>query len=139
MAIMTANESVRFFDEQIKRQAAAGESKLNPFEARALPCARGDVLELGRGLGNLAVAVAQHGARVTALEASEAAIQTLSVRARELELDIGVRREDLADYAPDHDYDCVVAIGLFMFFRVPLPGVNWSVPQRRCGRRELWW
>ena len=34
---MAGNESVRFFDAQFRRQAAAGEFALNPFEERALP------------------------------------------------------------------------------------------------------
>jgi len=107
---------MRFFDEQFKRQAAAGEFKLNPFESRALPYLRGDVLELGCGLGNLAVAAAQHGARVTALDGSGAAIESLSARAKSLRLEIATGLADLAEYGPGRDYDCVVAIGLFMFF-----------------------
>ena len=39
--------SVRFFDTQFRRQAAAGEFSLNPFEARALPHVGGEVLDLG--------------------------------------------------------------------------------------------
>ena len=107
---------MRFFDEQFKRQAAAGEFELNPFEARALPYVRGDVLELGCGLGNLAAAAACHGARVTALDGSSAAIESLSARAKDQRLEISAGIADLAEYAPQRDYDCVVAIGLFMFF-----------------------
>lgn len=107
---------MRFFDEQFKRQAAAGEFKLNPFEARALPFLHGDVLELGCGLGNLAVAAARHGARVTALDGSSGAIESLSGRAQSLRLEITTRLADLAEYEPERHYDCVVAIGLFMFF-----------------------
>jgi tellurite methyltransferase len=107
---------MRFFDEQFKRQAAAGEFKLNPFEARALPYLRGNALELGCGLGNLAVAAAQQGARVTALDGSRLAIESLSARAKDLRLEITTGLVDLAEYEPERNYDCVVAIGLFMFF-----------------------
>ncbi|HMA87368.1 MAG TPA: class I SAM-dependent methyltransferase [Burkholderiales bacterium] len=117
ISIMTANDSVRFFDEQFRRQAAAAQFELNPFEARALPYISGDVLELGCGLGNLAVAAAHHGAQVTALDGSRAAIESLSARAKDQRLEIATRLADLAVYEPEREYDCVVAIGLFMFFR----------------------
>ncbi len=113
---MTGSDSVRFFDAQFRRQAAAGEFALNPFEQRALPYLSGSVLELGCGLGNLAVAAARQGARVLALDASPAAIESLAARARAAGLAIEARLADLADYAPEDRYDAVIAIGLFMFF-----------------------
>ena len=113
---MRSTGSVRFFDEQFRRQDAAGEFALNPFEARALPFISGRVLDLGCGLGNLAVAAAARGAQVTALDASPTAIRSLTARARVLKLDIVTRCADLSDYVPDGEFDAVVAIGLFMFF-----------------------
>jgi tellurite methyltransferase len=113
---MSSTGSVRFFDVQFRRQDAAGEFALNPFEARALPFIGGSVLDLGCGLGNLAIAAAAGGARVTALDASPAAIKSLTARARDLRLDIVTRCVDLSDYIPDGEFDAVVAIGLFMFF-----------------------
>ena len=113
---MDPSGSVRFFDAQFRRQDAAQEFLLNPFELRALPFTAGRVLELGCGLGNLCVAAAERGARVSALDASPAAIESLSRRARTLGLEIVARCADLADYVPEGSYDTVVAIGLFMFF-----------------------
>ena len=40
---MDPNASVRFFDAQVRRQIAAQECRLNPFEAAALPQLRGAV------------------------------------------------------------------------------------------------
>ena len=113
---MTSSASVRFFDAQFRRQAAAGEFALNPFEQRALPHLSGSVLDLGCGLGNLAVAAARQGARVLALDASPAAIESLAARAQAAGLAIEARLADLADYEPQGQFDAVVAIGLFMFF-----------------------
>jgi tellurite methyltransferase len=109
-------DSVQFFDAQFRRQDSAKEFALNPFEVRALSYVTGNVLELGCGLGNLSVAAAKKGARVLALDASPAAIESLAARAKELRLDIDARCADLADYSPPRQFDTVVAIGLFMFF-----------------------
>lgn len=113
---MGSTGSVRFFDAQFRRQHAAREFALNPFEARALPFIGGSVLDLGCGLGNLAIAAAAGGARVTALDASPTAVKSLGARARDLGLDIVARCTDLRDYVPEGEFDAVAAIGLFMFF-----------------------
>ena len=113
---MTSTRSVRFFEEQFRRQEAAKEFALNPFEARALPFVGGSVLDLGCGLGNLAIAAAAKGARVFALDASDTAIKSLAARASDLHLAIATQCVDLRDYIPEGEYDAVVSIGLFMFF-----------------------
>lgn len=112
--------SVRFFDTQFRRQAAAGEFGLNPFEARALPHVHGAAIDLGCGLGNLACTAAARGAHVLALDASPAAIESLKSRARAGALSIDARVADLSDYVPESSFDTVIAIGLFMFFPCPV-------------------
>jgi tellurite methyltransferase len=116
---MADSSSVRFFDSQFQRQAAAGEYGLNPFEARALPHVRGKVIDLGCGLGNLACAAAERGAQVLALDASRAAIESLKSRASHQQLSIDARVADLSNYVPEGIFETVVAIGLFMFLPCP--------------------
>ena len=54
--------SVEFFDTQFQKQVAASDYALNPFERAILPYLRGEVLDLGCGLGNLSLAAAQAAA-----------------------------------------------------------------------------
>ena len=114
------NRSVEFFDAQFRRQSAEGEYALNPFEAAVLPSLTGRVLDFGCGIGNLAVAAAQNGCDVTALDASPSAIEDLRKRAAKLGLRIDARTADLRDYAIPEGYDCIVSIGLLMFLARPL-------------------
>jgi tellurite methyltransferase len=111
--------SVEFFDRQFGRQVREADYALNPFERAILPHLFGDVLDLGCGLGNLSLAAAEAGCKVTALDASPTAVADLSRRARERGLAVEARLAELRDYVPDRKYDCVVAIGLLMFFACP--------------------
>lgn len=112
---MPANRSIEFFDTQYRRQIATQDLALNPFEQRALPHLHGRVLDLGCGLGNLAVAAARQGVQVYALDASTAAIEFLGERARREGLRIETHYADLGAFATPDQYDCVVCIGLLMF------------------------
>lgn len=116
---MSTNASVRFFDEQFKRQAAAGDLQLNPFEAAALPHVRGKVLDYGCGLGNLSVTVARQGCAVVALDGSHAAIEHLRLVAKRDGLQLHADEADLRTHEVTDDFDTIVCIGLLMFFDCP--------------------
>jgi len=113
---MTANKSIDFFDAQFRRELKDAAVKLNPFESVAIPYLRGDVLDFGCGLGNLAIAAAQAGCKVTALDASPAAIEHVRLRAAAEGACVSASVADLRDYAIAGDYDSIVCIGLLMFF-----------------------
>lgn len=110
------NRSIDFFEQQFRRQAAERPQPLNPFEAAALPHLSGELLDLGCGLGNLALAAAARGCRVTALDGSPTAIAQLRDRAAASGLAVEARQADLAAYRIDRDYDSIACIGLLMFF-----------------------
>jgi tellurite methyltransferase len=111
--------AIEFFERQFRRQSEAGDYALNPFERVILPHLRGDVLDLGCGLGNLALAAAGAGCRVVALDASPVAIADLARRAGEQGLPVEAHTADLRHYVPGRLYDCAVSVGLLMFFDCP--------------------
>lgn len=108
--------SIEFFDRQFEDQVLRGQYKLNKFEQMTQPYLRGDVLDFGCGLGNLAVAAAESGCRVFALDAAPTAIANLQRMASERGLAIKAVEADLRSYRIEDDYDAVVSIGLLMFF-----------------------
>ena len=116
---MTVNRSIAFFDEQFRRPAGDAALALNPFETMALPYLRGEVLDFGCGLGNLAFAAARQGCRVTALDGSAAAIEHIRSRAAAEGASVFASLADLRDFTIGAEYDCVVSIGLLMFFDCP--------------------
>lgn len=116
---MSTDSSVAFFDRQFQQQVDNRDFQLNPFEQAALPHLHGRMLDFGCGLGNLAIEAAQRGCSVLALDASPAAINHLRQRAAALALPIEAHEADLRDYVIGEDFDCVVSIGLLMFFDCP--------------------
>lgn len=113
---MTANTSIQFFDTQFQQQVRGAGLPLNPFEQTALPYLQGRVLDYGCGMGNLAVAAAQRGCSVLALDASHTAIEHLRRVAAEQSLPIEVVEADLRSFELAGEFDAVVSIGLLMFF-----------------------
>jgi tellurite methyltransferase len=113
---MEGNLSVEFFRHQFDRQIETTEYRLNPFEEAVLPHVSGRLLELGCGLGNLAIAAARRGIDVTALEGCENAVADLQRRARAEALPLYVQVADLVEWRAAEQYDTVVSIGLLMFF-----------------------
>ena len=109
-------KSVDFFDQQFREQVAKGDFALNPFEEAVLPHLSGGVLDLGCGLGNLAIAAARQGCAVTALDGSRTAVDRVNEAANRLGLPLAAYQVDLSTYAIDGDYDGIVSIGLLMFF-----------------------
>jgi tellurite methyltransferase len=116
---MNPDSSVTFFDRQFQQQVRDQDFKLNPFELAALPHLRGRVLDFGSGLGNLAIAAAERGCPVVALDASPSAINHLRQRAAAAALPVEAIETDLRTYEISEDFDCVVSIGLLMFFDCP--------------------
>lgn len=108
--------AVEFFGAQFERQIAAHDYQLNPFEELALPFLAGKVLDLGCGLGNLALAAASRGAQVTAYDACESAVEDLAERAAASGHNVWARTVDLKGWRPEETYDAVNCIGLLMFF-----------------------
>jgi len=113
---MKTNKSIAFFDRQFQQQARDQDFTLNPFELLALPHLNGRVLDFGCGMGNLAVAAAQRGCAVVAMDASRSAVSHLRQRALAEALPIEAIEADLRNHAGTEDFDCVVSIGLLMFF-----------------------
>src|SRR5512141_1821572 len=109
------NRAVDFFSQQFDRQIDTRDYALNVFEERALQFLEGDVLDLGCGLGNLALAAAERGHHVLALDACNRAVEDVRRRAASRSLPLEAGWADLSDWLAPRAYDSVVSIGLLMF------------------------
>lgn len=116
---MPSDHSIQFFERQFRDQIATQALELNPFETLALPYLEGTVLDVGCGLGNLAVAAARQGCTVEALDGSAAAVAHLQGVAEQEGLALRASQADLRHYPFKGQYDAVVSIGLLMFFDCP--------------------
>lgn len=110
------SHTVDFFEKQFQEQISRGELALNPFEEAVLPYLSGGMLDLGCGLGNLAIAAAKKGCTVSAFDGSRTAVDRVNETANRLGLPLAAYQVDLSTFAIDGDYDSIVAIGLLMFF-----------------------
>lgn len=109
-------DPVAFFDCQFRRQVESEEFILNPFEQAALPYLKGRVLDLGCGLGNLALEAGRRGCDVLAVDASPTAIARINRDASAGKLKVQAVACDIANFEIQGRYDSVVSIGLLMFF-----------------------
>jgi tellurite methyltransferase len=116
-ATRRVSQSVEFFESQFQRQVKAREFELNPFERLALDYLQGEVLDLGCGLGNLALEAARRGCTVTAIDGSPTAIERIHAVATGERLAVAAIQADLCDFRIGRDYDSIVGIGLLMFFQ----------------------
>ncbi len=113
----TTSCAIEFFEKQFQRQVRDRDFALNPFEREALDYVRGEVLDLGCGLGNLSLEAARCGCRVTAIDASPTAVERIRQAARADGLDVSAECVNLERWHIDRRYDTIAAIGLLMFFR----------------------
>ncbi len=113
---MNPNKSIDFFETQFRKQVAAGDFALNPFETACLPFVHGRVLDFGCGLGNLAITAARRELDVVAVDASEAAIARIRKTATAERLRIDAQCAEIGGYIISGQFDTIVAIGLLMFF-----------------------
>lgn len=113
---MRSGHSIHFFDAHFARQIGAQDYTLNPFEAAALPHLKGRVLDIGCGMGNLAVEAARQGCEVVALDGNQTAIHHLQQRAAAERLAIDAQVTDLRELRITESFDAIVCIGLLMFF-----------------------
>lgn len=113
---MTTKNPVDFFESQFQRQIQNQELALNPFEKIALDHTSGTVLDLGCGLGNLALHLARLGHAVVAVDGSPSAIAHIKCIQAQENLPVEAIQADLEQFGIEGKFDTIIAIGLLMFF-----------------------
>ena len=114
---VTHRQSMEFFETQFRRQVQDREYVLNPFETLAIGYLKGEILDLGSGLGNLSLEAGRRGHRVVAVDASPTAVERINADARRESLPVEAIQVDIENWSIDRPYDTIVGIGLLMFFR----------------------
>ena len=114
---VTHKQSEEFFEAQFRRQVQDREYGINPFETLAIEYLKGEVLDLGSGLGNLSLEAGRRGHRVVAVDASPTAVERINMDAGREGLPVEAIQLGIENWSIDRMYDTVVAIGLLMFFR----------------------
>ena len=117
MINISGNHTVNFFETQFQKQVRDNEFALNPFEQLALKYLKGDILDLGAGLGNLCLEAGRLGHNVLAVEASPTAVARINTEAQAEGLAVKAIQEDIESWDIDGSFDTIIAIGLLMFFQ----------------------
>lgn len=75
------------------------------------------VLDLGAGQGRNALPLARRGCRVTALDPSPVALETIRTAAATEKLDLNLIQQGFMDFEPEGVYDVILCFGLMQILR----------------------
>jgi cyclopropane fatty-acyl-phospholipid synthase-like methyltransferase len=101
-------ESMPWFNPELDLDLDEALTKLNLHT--------GTALDLGTGPGTQAMALAERGFKVTATDISDTAVQKALAKAKEKNLDISFRQDDILNSNLDQEFDFVLDRGCFHVF-----------------------